>query len=172
MNDFRLLEISDSYNISDFIKQSDIFIDRKNNMIGAHYNIQEFDEVAIREHMFNYEIICFASFIDNKIESILYYVLPKDVSNVTSIELKLFTKVNSKKCNEFMDFSISKIKEIFGEVYKRVNIYIKQDELNIEFKNKLKELKFIEEILLKNELGVNQNVVVFTRFIQYERGTI
>ncbi|MBM7836235.1 hypothetical protein [Clostridium sardiniense] len=165
MNKFKLLEISDSYKISDFIKQSDIFIDKKNNIIGAHYNIQEFDEVAIREYMFNYEILCFASVIDSKIDSMLYYVLPKDISNVTSIELKLFTNINSKNCSDFIKFSVFKINEIFEDLYKRITIYIKEEELNNELKNKLKELNFEREILLKNELGMDQNVIIFVKTI-------
>jgi len=134
-------------------------------MVGAYCKPIEFNEVITRHRVFNYEAIIFTEQSDDCIKSMYYYIQKNQYNGDSSLELRLIGNFNGENQLKFFQYTVEKIKDILGKQCKRLNILLDEEHLHDRLVEHLEKLNFQKEIILKNELGVNKNVINFVYFI-------
>ncbi|WP_163195239.1 hypothetical protein [Clostridium thermarum] len=158
MNKYLMLEPKDVFQIANILKNIDN--DNKSFMSPYMENI-DLTEQSIRIAMFDYKEIYFGILEDERFINIACLrVYPNPPFKISSVELKLILNVN-EFTKDFFVYIKNTVKNYFANISK-ISIY---DNHKKTISDTLISLGFCKELTLDNEVGVGEDVDVYSSFI-------
>ena len=119
--------------------------------------------INIRNNIFNYEALYFASLDNEKIKSLCSFQIIKSPYTMKILILKILTNYD-EDTPLFLNFCLEKIR-LFLDEYNKIIIYLKNDNKIKSSEKELLNLGFNHEITLKNELDGGCDLLIYSRII-------
>lgn len=124
-------------------------------------NPTAYTDLAIREGFFNYSLFGYGKFEENNLIALVLYNLPLPTCRLNSATLVFSVIDEELNAKELLLNSIKSLNDIG---IKKVKASILQDTDSLNLSNFLLDVGFVQEIKLKDELGLNKNLQVFSYF--------
>lgn len=154
----KVLRIADFRKAHEIIKDADIF-NNISSYVSPYTSSAELTEMIIKRNIFNYNKV----FME-KNNNIISFKSCKNPSIENRIYLDLITNIDDENLEEFMSLAIKEAKLRYKKKT-GVSIHIKSEKNSNPFNDLLIKLGFEQELILINELGEGNDVILLTKYI-------
>lgn len=157
----KVLKIVDFKKIAQLLEDADVF---NNNLsyVSPYIYKSQLSDMLIKRSMFNYEKFFIESKLDSK--NLVSFKVNKFPSVINMLYIETVIDLSDKNLKSFLDLSIKEIQTKFKNK-NGISIYVESKESTKNFLSILDELDFEQELLLKNELGEGNDVLLLTKYI-------
>lgn len=160
-NYYKLLEIDDTYEICDYFKVLNPLVN-KEVYKDAYILKGDFDDATVRNSCFTFNRLYCAKMHGNKIKDLCVLEVSQYPATVKSFTIKFISNLN-EEISKLLEFSIKSAKELF-EQQNYLILNIKKENLK-NYQNIINILEANSFLELKNEFGLNKDLVIFSKNI-------
>lgn len=153
---FELLETDMIYEICEFLSENK----KIEHFIDPYALDSEYEDIFIRNRCFNYSSLFFAKIVDSNIKEMCILNISQYPSELKMANINYVSSIDNE-ITDLIDYSIRSCKEIFNK-FKLISIN-HDDSKDIFINSIVNELGFKESMYLQNELGINRNIVTYTK---------
>ena len=152
----RLLGENDLSKLVEFIVKKDI--DNPGVYISPYITKEYFNELNLRNGLFNYSMLPFVLMENDQICKLMLFEIPEIFEQSTYITATFISGYTDLEFDNFFEKCTINLKEDFPE-YSKIKVLIKEDDNICDI---LKKLNFESECFLKNELGIDKHCSVLS----------
>ena len=153
----KLLKVADYKSASNAIEHMDKF-----NYMSPYACKSQLSDMLIKRSIFNYEKVFIEK--DSDIKNMITFNVCKYPNAVNRLYIEIITNLEDPELSNFIESAVKEIKLKYKKK-NGISIYIEQKEKSTNLVNILDKLGFVQEMILMNELGEGNNVLLLTKYI-------
>lgn len=157
----KVLKIVDFKKIAQLLEDTDVFANNS-SYISPYVCKSQLSDMLIKRSMFNYEKVFIESELTTK--NLISFKVNKFPSVINMLYIETIIDLSDKNLKEFLDLAIKEVQTKFKNK-NGISIYVEPKEKTREFLRILDELGFEQELLLKNEFGEGNDVLLLSKYI-------